>query len=176
MSKFKVGDRVKVVCPYFKNGEAGTVSMVKTYTVRIVIDGYPYSEPHCYHGFGFHELELIEKDKPMSYKTWGEMTREEKGELLLAHHEGKVIQYLSHGGDWIDEEYSEFDVPSGFYRVKPEPVVETVVVYGRNDGGPASQDWSIGSANVPWTLDTHKITFDVVDGKVDCNSVKMEAL
>ena len=55
-------------------------------------------------------------------KTWGEMTDAEKGALLLAEHEGKVIEAY-YDGVW-------FPVPcTGIkrqaYRIKPEPKRET---------------------------------------------------
>lgn len=174
MSKFKGGDRVVVShCTGLNekyNGSKGTVvreSKAFRPSVYVQMDD---SDEHLYFD---KELELLEEEKPMEYKTWGEMTREEKGELLLAHHDSKVIQSSLTANTWhnISEPmwYNE-----QVYRVKPEPVVETVVMYGRNDRQGDAQDWTMGSASVPWTLDTHKITFNVVDGVADCSSVKME--
>lgn len=35
-------------------------------------------------------------------KLWKDMTNEEKGALLLAHHEGAIIEYLSNSGKgWV---------------------------------------------------------------------------
>ena len=53
-------------------------------------------------------------------KTWGEMTEAEKGALLLAHHEGKVIQTRAPDEtSWVDIEPS-FDGTTLAYRVRPE--------------------------------------------------------
>lgn len=68
-------------------------------------------------------------------KTWGEMTDAEKGALLLAHHEGKVIE-------WIDptdteDDWDEFCVNIGenhmAYRIKTKPIVMWLVVGGVPD-------------------------------------------
>ena len=97
------------------------------------------------------------------------MTPEEKGALLLARHEGKVIE-----GFW-DGCWEECDEVHKFafarfvaYRVKPEPVVETVVIYTGNVNG----EW----APYEDLDDTHRITFDLIDGKPDCNSIKMKEI
>ena len=112
-------------------------------------------------------------------KLWKDMTPEEKGALLLARHEGKVIEWNglhTATGKWVgwtdcgdgylwDGTFSG----NGFaYRVKPEPVVVTVVMTGGVFSGFARGDEEPD--------DTHRITFDLVDGKPDCNSVKMEEI
>ena len=97
-------------------------------------------------------------------KLWRDMTPEEKGALLLAAHEGSQLQYI-HNRDWTNcnEVFSEFHA----YRIKPHPKIETVTLHGRPD--------------VQWVLerckyDTHRITFQTIDGKPDCASIKMEEL
>lgn len=88
-------------------------------------------------------------------KKWREMTPEEKGALLLAHHEGKVIEYYcdvwkacaSNNPVWANNDA---------YRVKPEPVVETMSLYRCGI--------------------TYKITCTVIDGEIDCASVRMEKI
>ena len=100
-----------------------------------------------------------------SPKIWRDMTPEEKGALLLAHHEGKVIEC------WNVEEWCAIDVPYWFddcaYRVRPEPVREAKTLYG----DPAS---CFGSELQRG--DTHKITYNIVDGEPDCASIKMERI
>jgi hypothetical protein len=167
MSKFKVGDRVKVVCRY-KHNQTGVVSWVTTYGVRIRIGNHPYESYEDFHTFGFHELELLEeKEQPMAYKKWGDMTREEKGELLLAHHEFKQIQHSHDGIHWVDSVPQWVD--GVYYRVKPEAI--SVVLFGHTHGG---DDFAFGHDLEIYH--THKITFDVVDGVVDCSSVKMQEI
>lgn len=100
-------------------------------------------------------------------KLWRDMTQEEKGALLLAHHEGKAIELFISKGSWM--ECSPFWTDDVAYRVKPEPVRETVTIYaGSPDLGLFRHDRDIH--------DTHRITFDLIDGVPDCASVKMEEL
>lgn len=100
--------------------------------------------------------------QPAAPKTWGEMTDAEKGALLLAAHEGKVIEFRN------DEDTPEWKKAAPkwaswcYYRVKPEPVRETVGLY-------ISDPCSNGSYIQIGTIDTE-------DGKPDCNSVKMERI
>lgn len=102
-------------------------------------------------------------------KTWSEMTDEEKGTLLLAHHEGKVIEYR-YGvmNEWRNCAGSEpVWEPEALYRIRPEPKRETV-------------RWYVAGRSMPGALrcndDTHRITFDLIDGKPDCSSIKMERI
>ena len=101
----------------------------------------------------------------MDKVLWKDMTPEEKGALLLAHHEGQVIEVWSSG--WRETKPSWCDKLA--YRVKPEPMVETVSRYS------SSQDYWRFTAR-KCSRGTHRITFDLVDGKPDCNSVKMEEI
>ena len=97
-------------------------------------------------------------------KIWRDMTSEEKGALLLAEHEGKVIEF------WCDGEWYEIEpiwIDTEAYRVRPEPKRETVTLYGEPAG-------PFGEAK--WTEDTICITFDLVDGEPDCASIKMERI
>lgn len=119
----------------------------------------------------FH-FEVVREDKP---KTWGEMTPEEKGAILLAQHEGKTIQWIDpeYPSDSWSATYSLYDLHTHkdmAYRVKPEPEVETKSVTGVNMlGRPTFSD-------LKSKADTHKLTYDIVDGVVDCSSVKLEEI
>jgi hypothetical protein len=59
-------------------------------------------------------------------KLWKDMTREEKGALLLAEHEGKVIEAfgVSYPDVWYETDPCWDDECP--YRIKPEPKRETV--------------------------------------------------
>ncbi len=108
--------------------------------------------------------------KEPSPKTFGEMTDEEKGALLLAYHEGKTVEYYSpHHRAWV------IDMPHWSirtaYRVKPKPVVVEVVLYG---GYNPTSGWVFSPRAV--NKDTHKQTFNTVDGEMDCTSIRMEKL
>ena len=100
------------------------------------------------------------------------MTPEEKGALLLAHHEGKVIEIysiLDPRKGWIEAtgvmEKSHW-IDGRAYRVRPEPKRETVTLYWKKRQG-AFASLSVGNS-------THKITFDLIDGQPDLSSVRME--
>ncbi len=102
-----------------------------------------------------------------SPKLWRDMTDAEKGALLLAHHEGKVIEWKC--GDtcfgmkpsWVD------DIA---YRVRPEPKVEVVRQgYKSNAKGQFVTTHSVDYA-------THVVTFNTIDGKPDTASIKMEVI
>jgi hypothetical protein len=107
-------------------------------------------------------------------KHWGDMTPEEKGALLLAHHDGKVIEiygeiYGNRGWSvviepkWIQEHS---------YRVQPECKIKTIMLYcGSMDFDPAG-DYT--DAKVYG--DIHLITFNLIEGKPDCQSIKMESI
>lgn len=96
---------------------------------------------------------------------WRDMTPEQKGALLLAHHEGKVIEALV-GDKW--REVACMGIETMAYRVRLEPKREMVTLHG------AGYEWT--QADLPCGDDTHRITFDLLDGEPDCNSIKMEKL
>ena len=108
-------------------------------------------------------------------KLWRHMTDAEKGALLLAQHEGKVIEWLDCAGCWNATpcpwkgQYA--------YRVRPEPKVEAVKLHGRkyNNQIDPSGVWDFDS-NECQLDDTHVITFNLIDGKPDASSIKMEEL
>ena len=104
------------------------------------------------------------------YKSWGELSDPEKGALLLAHLYGSVIQVRNLDCTrWIDVED-----PSWFYdriyRIKPEPVVEKVTILGR------ARDLCGRPDPIMTTDNTHEITFNIIDGEPDCDSVNMRKL
>lgn len=70
-------------------------------------------------------MDLTKIDKP-----FGELDDATKGALLLAHHRGEVIE-VSDG----DMEFSYCDpswIDDLIYRVRPNPVIGEVVLYGVN--------------------------------------------
>ncbi len=102
-------------------------------------------------------------------KTWGDMTDAEKGALMLAAHEGKVIECLE--GDisqsfWITDSPPEW-ISSYAYRVRPEPKRETVTLYGNVK----SNLWTASRSDI----DRHRITFDMIDGEPE-GTAKIERL
>ena len=105
---------------------------------------------------------------------WRDMTPEEKGALLLAKHEGKAIEVfgIAYPDMWHVMWHEEYPVwlDDAAYRIKPEPKRETVVLVGRMS---TPDNWSF-CAEEWWPFDTHKITFDTIDGKPDPSSIKIE--
>lgn len=100
-------------------------------------------------------------------KLWKDMTPEEKGVLLLAHHEGKVIEWLI--GQWgVDSDFDPKEYPGVAYRVRPEPKVTEIVQFWERDRN--------NSHSIRRDGDTHRITFNLIDGEPDCDSIKMEKL
>jgi len=115
------------------------------------------------------KFRIISRTTP-PLRTWAELTSAEKGALLLAHHEtpGSVEFWSVYG--WMPlNNLGWLDCVS--YRHKPQPKIETVI-----------QHWKTNkkSAFVPMSQydkphdPTHRITFQTIDGKPDCASVKME--
>jgi hypothetical protein len=99
-------------------------------------------------------------------KLWRDMTPEEKGALLLAHHEGKVIELF--GLEWTKTPFNVFSCWNA-YRVRPEPKRETVTFVGHVfEGKWCGMAASDGRG--------HRITFDLIDGNPDCASIKMEEM
>ena len=97
-------------------------------------------------------------------KLWRDMTAEEKGALLLAHHEGRDIEcrYAFNNG-WCHDSKPVW-ADDAAYRVKP--TVDSVQCYWNG--------FNIHRANNKDR--THRITFNLIDGKPDCASIKMEEL
>lgn len=94
------------------------------------------------------------------------LTAEEKGAFLLANHEGKIIEMSLDGVNW-ERSYTPQWIGSACYRVKADEVKE-VVIYSMSD----LTTW----LDKEYGLDTHRITFNLVNGKPDCASVKMEEI
>lgn len=54
-------------------------------------------------------------------KTWGEMSDEEQGALLLAHHRGEVIEFwIERRGEWVWIDSSPDWFHDVAYRVRPK--------------------------------------------------------
>ena len=99
-------------------------------------------------------------------KIWRDMSTEEKGALLLAAHEGKVIEVWE--GEW-SKVINVIWYPWNAYRVKPDAVRETVNMYYPDF--PYSFNCA-GRVVGP----THRITFDTINGEPDPASIRMDKL
>ena len=97
-----------------------------------------------------------------------DMTDAEIGALVRAKNEGKAIEVAdTFNGAWEPAPQPGW-YASVAYRVSPEPKRETVTLHG----SVTDEVWGRGTME----YDTHRITFDLIDGRPDCGSVKMEAL
>lgn len=81
--------------------------------------------------------------------------------VLAAQNHWAVINYQG-GRPWVVDKT----------ELKPKPVVKEVVLYGQLEGSM----WAFDSFYQEAMKDTHKITFNLVDGEPDCNSIRMEKL
>lgn len=102
-------------------------------------------------------------------KLWRDMTPEEKGALLLAMHDGLKVEFCS-AGKWLEKKFMPF-LDDHAYRIKPEPKVETVTLMTAK-----VYDWISEPESGCGSQNTHRITFNLIDGEPDCNSIKMEKL
>ena len=101
-------------------------------------------------------------------KLLRDMTDAEIGALVRAHHEGKVIEVVdTFNGAWVPAPAPGWWLRNA-YRICPEPKRETVTLHG----SVTDEVWGRGTTE----YDTHRITFDLINGKPDCDSVKMEPL
>lgn len=120
-------------------------------------------------GYNMTQEPKLKGDSPT---LWRDMTPEEKGTLLLAHHEGKDIEYAASASSYAGRTAWYGTYPAWedgcAYRIKPEPKPkrEVVRLAGSID---TSGNWSFYMDEV-----SHKITFDVIDGKPDPSSIKIE--
>jgi hypothetical protein len=85
-------------------------------------------------------------------------------------HEGKVIEAfgVSYPDVWYETDPCWDDECP--YRIKPEPKRERVVLVGRMD---TPDSWAFFISEVD-PFDSHRITFDTIDGKPDPSSIKIE--
>jgi len=128
-------------------------------------------------GFTTYADELIAEwtDPP---KTWGEMTDAEKGALLLAEFNGVPLEQKGKvivGGERLFRWAPKQDgcwLGSFAYRIKPEPVVEEVVMTGAVS---RNGNFWFDSTGVGISNDTHSITFTTKDGEMATGTFRNEA-
>ena len=105
-------------------------------------------------------MEFLNEDK----RSWKDLTDEEKGLLLLAYYEGKVIQEWCEY-DWYDDCLSP-DWADGIWRIKPEAVKQ---VRWCNDYKDGSDVWHYSREAADRTADENRIAVirrEIVDGVV----------
>jgi hypothetical protein len=98
------------------------------------------------------------EETTVEYKTFGEMTDEEKGALLLAQYDGKTIEFLSKTvNNWVPTSPPEIFMSTYKYRVKVEPVITS------------------GTSDILVGHEGYTISYTLVDGVPDCSGVTMSA-
>jgi hypothetical protein len=103
--------------------------------------------------------------------TWGDMTPEQQGALLLAHHQGKTIEVKSLSlGCWFSLHEPVWG-PEAPYRIKPEPVVVHHEMHNRVHDGKL-ESFTKGKH----FTSTYVLTYDTEDGVPVCSSVKLSKL
>lgn len=127
----------------------------------------------------------LECDNGVTFKQYGEdqdwriirraarqfntLTAEEKGDLIMAHVDEKIIEVSLDGGATWERCYTPLWVGSACYRVKPDVTERVSIRSSYPFAGWVSEEYG----NID---DTHRITFQTVNGKPDCNSIRMEEL
>jgi hypothetical protein len=104
-------------------------------------------------------------------KLWRDMTDAEKGALLLAWHRREEIEMLFCSGEWVT--VTPQWAPNRAYRIRPEPNREKVTLR-YNQSLLRYSIWMTPDDAIPKNMPD--ITFDLIDGKPDLASVKMEEL
>ena len=109
--------------------------------------------------FGDEQFRIISRAehtaKPDTPTLFGNMTDAEKGVLLLANHGGQGVQ--AHiNGQLLDVDMYSMLADDVAYRVKPKPVVKTVVLSG---------NYEVGFTDAIRLKHTHKLKFDMIHGE-----------
>jgi hypothetical protein len=165
---YNVGDTVRCI-----NRDMG-YQMGKTYKLHDRLSEISTDEGYNGHSgkweivsrAGSQETPQTAPPEPI-YSTWGGMTPEEQGALLLAYHNGETIERLG-VGSWYAVTHPCFHLfHLSKYRVKP---VDPVVVTHELFGSPAGFD----SCQYPW--DNHRLSYNTINGEPDCSSVVMTKL
>jgi hypothetical protein len=160
---YKAGDTVRCTGSgeYFRGYKAGDV-----FTLELNIYGN-IGAGTCNGSLGDWELVCDPSDL-----TWGDMTPEQQGALLLAHHQGKTIELISHAsGMWVYSEYPQWTQDTS-YRIKIVPVVVQHLKYSISS---PSGD-IVGFSDSGYLTSTHVLTYDTEDGVPVCSSVKLSKL
>jgi len=167
---YNVGDTVRCV------NSCGLYDIGEEHVLELGFEGSPSIKKN---GNGISATwELVSRagstDAGYGYLSWRDMTPEAQGALLLAEYNGHILeQRRKYYGTWETWETWETKHYPPFisltkYRVKPaKPVVVTHEKFGNMD----SFYKDFFTPMLP--SDTHKITYNTIDGVIDCASVRM---
>jgi hypothetical protein len=160
---YKAGDTVRCTgsSPYFDMYKTGDIFTLELNNYGSLRAGT------CNGSLGDWELVCDPSDL-----TWGDMTPEQQGALLLAHHQGKTIEIKSHVSDrWIKVKQPMFTQSSYCYRSEVVPVVVHHKRYAGLCKGDLGAIWKGQYSDAAYEL-----TYDTEDGVPVCSSVKLSKL
>lgn len=103
-----------------------------------------------------------------AFRPFQDLTREEKSDLIMAHVDEKIIEMSIDGVNW-ERSYTPQWIGAACYRVKADVIGRVNIRSSYPFAGWVSEEYG----NID---DTHRITFQTVNGKPDCNSIRMEEL
>jgi len=132
-------------------------------TPEWMLDGTPNEDFMT--GYDALVAEWVEDDTP---KTWAEMTEEEQREIAFRAMNGEQVQLYAQGYGWggWDGQTPFCEIP---FPIRIKPKRERVTLYGRNGSDGWAFDYCSGKCH-------HRITFDVIDGQPDIDTIRMEVL
>lgn len=147
--KFKVGDTVVGNKTHFLNFRRGMEGKI----VEVFVKAYSV----IWKGESMRNfVEEREIDLVGINSTWGELTPEQKGALLLAHQQGKAMEVkASVGKTWVTLAHNPLWLNNTCYRVKPDPVVVNSCKHISIEGVIC------------------KLTYNKIDGVLDYSSAKL---
>lgn len=127
-----------------------------------------------------HDGSTVELDEPLdsaalyriirrANRPFKDLTREEKDDLIMAHVDEKIIEVSIDGGATWERCYTPLWAGSVCYRVKSDVTERVSIRSSYPFAGWVSEEYG----NID---ETHRITFQTVNGKPDCNSISMEEL
>ncbi len=169
MRGIKVGDTVEFLEDYNHHFHKGDKSKITWFS-----DKYYYAIDRNGNSVGFLPWRVKKVEPEMKFGPWkkyngGGITPVNPSTII------KVKQFILHDGNTYDSvgpAYSFFWGYSGdvilvaYQEQIKEPIVKTTTLYGKKSVYTVSRTIN----------DTHKITFNTIDGEPDTTSIKMEKL
>lgn len=178
MTNIKIGT-IKELAPYVKVGDTLECVTSKNQMVWTVGKRYKILPAENYDFLVECDLKNPQASSISTFrivdtgpKLWGQMSPEEKGALLLAFHEGKRVEFLNKRArieEWIATKTPLWSIDLAYRVAPPEPKVEVITLTGS-----IHHHW--GFIQERYVCDTHRITFNTIDGEPDLSSVKMEKI
>lgn len=168
---FKIGDKVKFRYPLYPSDPPGTVEDVQyfcgdSWVVVLWNNGVIQHVPAQWLVKVTEETKETTSMDIYNITTPFGLLDKATQEALKAHK--KDFEYYLFGC-WRTIRNPSFSLDT-VYRAVKAPVVETINLYG------VAKGVAFCDGERRRSFDTHKITFNIVEGVPDCNSIKMEEL